>query len=483
MFLHPNPHYLIMNQIHFLSRVGRVRMCLLTVSLSLIFSIACPAATYHVSTSGSDVHPGTETQPFLTVQKGIDVAQAGDLVLIAPGWYDEVVATKRSGTADAPIVLRGASGSDVMAFTVAHSRLTFEHLSIRGRINFSVTSGYCIVQDCIFNPESTTYPNNIAMAAGGLADKGIRPVGHIIRRNKLLNAKGKGVGVSIAGKNHLIENNYYSSQNGADANWIFANDSIIRGNTFHNWSNPGIAALHTDLFQSWGNNGDVAVGNVIEGNFAVDCSGTQLGNIDNVGDPVRIKDWTWRNNIWIRVSGPLNLYSSGHSFYNNTWVQGPSTHSATVLVRTASKGSANGTKFFNNIFYMCGVNPSNSGHGFYAWIESEGYPLTGLEADYNLVIGKGEGTVKSSSWTAFGSNSNGLNGVDPLLVESSNPTTEAHVRLRKGSRAISAGKDLSEFFSTDFSGRQRLNRWDIGAHQSGGALSAPTGYREPVDGK
>ena len=472
-----------MNQIHLLSRVGRVRMFLLTVSLSLIFSIACPAATYHVSTNGSDVHPGTETRPFLTVQKGIDVAQAGDVVLIAPGWYDEVVATKRSGTADAPIVLRGASGSDVMAFTVAHSRLTFEHLFIRGRINFSVTSGYCIVQYCIFNPESTTYPNNIAMAAGGLADKGVRPVGHIIRRNKFLNAKGKGVGVSITGKNHLIENNYYSSQNGADANWIFANNSIIRGNTFEKWSNPGVAELHTDLFQSWGNNRDVAVDNVIEGNFVVNCSGTQLGNIDNVGDPARIKNWTWRNNIFIRVSGPLNLLSPGHSFFNNTWVQSPSTHGSSVVVRTASRGSANDTKFFNNIFYKCGVNPASTGQGFYGWIEGEGYPLSGLEADYNLVIGAGAGTTKGGGWTMFNSNAHGLNGVDPLLVESLNPTTEAHVRLRKGSRAIGAGKDLSEFFSTDFSGRQRLNRWDIGAHQSGGALSAPTGYREPVDGK
>jgi hypothetical protein len=52
------------------------------------------------------------------------------------------------------------------------------------------------------------------------------------------------------------------------------------------------------------------------------------------------------------------------------------------------------------------------------------------------------------------------------------------VRLRQGSPAIGAGKNLSEFFTTDFFGRQRLNRWDIGAHQSGGALSAPTGYRE-----
>lgn len=470
-----------MNTIRLFSRMLRVCWSLLTGALALTICVSASGSTFHVSTNGNDLHPGTETQPFLTVQRGIDVAQAGDTVLINTGWYNEVVVSKRSGTAEEPILVRGKTGSDVMAFTVAHSRLTFENLFLRGRINFTLTSGYCVVQDCIFDPESTIYPNNIAMAAGGLADKGIRPVGHIIRRNKLLNAKGKGVGVSITGKNHLIENNYYSSQNGADANWIFANDSIIRGNTFENWSNPGIPDLHSDLFQAFGNNNDVAGNLVIEGNIAIDCKNCQLGNVTDDKFNQKIANWTWRNNVWIRVSGPLNLYSPGHKFFNNTWVQSPITHSSGVVIRTSTdRGNGYDASFYNNIFFKCGQTPTNSSHGFWGFVEATGVPLTGFQADNNLVIGSGSGTVKGSGWTKFSSNSNGLNGVDPLLVEPTNPTSEAHVRLRKGSPAIGAGKDLSEFFTTDFSGRQRLNRWDIGAHQSGGALSAPTEYREVV---
>ncbi len=457
-------------------------MAIRTGALVLIFGYslaAAGAATFHVATTGNDANPGTESEPFLTVQKGVDVAQAGDIVLVAAGWFDEVVTTKRSGTAEAPILVRGTTGSEVMAFTVAHSRLTFEYLFLRGRINFSLTSGYCVVQDCVFNPESTIYSNNIAMVAGGLADKGVRPVGHIIRRNKLLNAKGKGVGVSLTGKNHLVENNYYSSQNGADANWIFANDCIIRGNTFQNWSNPGIPALHSDLFQAFGNNNDVAENLVIESNVAIDCKNCQLGNVTDDKFNNKIANWTWRNNIWIRVSGPLNLFSSGHKFFNNTWVQSPITHSSGVVIRTSTdRGNGHDAKFFNNIFYKCGQTPANPNHGFWGFVAAAGVPITGFEADYNLVIGSGAGTMKGDGWTKFSSNTHGLNGVDPLFVEPMNPTTADHVRLRQGSPAIGAGKNLSEFFTTDFSRRQRLNRWDIGAHQSGGALSAPTGYRE-----
>ena len=45
------------------------------------------AATYYVATTGNDANPGTITQPFASMQKGVNVAVAGDTVYLRGGTY------------------------------------------------------------------------------------------------------------------------------------------------------------------------------------------------------------------------------------------------------------------------------------------------------------------------------------------------------------------------------------------------------------
>jgi Right handed beta helix region/Bacterial Ig-like domain len=90
--------------------VGFLVGCLIPVT-------ATPAATYYVDqkhASASDSNPGTEEEPFLTIGKGVSVAQPGDTVLVKEGLYREIVNLPRSGTAENPITLRGASGKRVI---------------------------------------------------------------------------------------------------------------------------------------------------------------------------------------------------------------------------------------------------------------------------------------------------------------------------------------------------------------------------------
>jgi parallel beta-helix repeat protein len=83
-------------------------VALATVALllpSLIVSVAS-AATYHVSTTGSDSNPGTLSQPFLTISKGLSVMTAGDTLRIRQGTYAEFITSVPSGTsyANAPVI-------------------------------------------------------------------------------------------------------------------------------------------------------------------------------------------------------------------------------------------------------------------------------------------------------------------------------------------------------------------------------------------
>ncbi len=65
---------------------------------------------YFVSKTGcSNSGPGSAAQPFCSVQMGIDKLRAGDTLLIRNGKYRERVVSERSGTAEAPIVIRGES--------------------------------------------------------------------------------------------------------------------------------------------------------------------------------------------------------------------------------------------------------------------------------------------------------------------------------------------------------------------------------------
>lgn len=53
---------------------------------------------YYVAKDGDDRNPGTETEPWLTIQKSADTLNAGDTVYIKEGIYNERVLPKNSGS-------------------------------------------------------------------------------------------------------------------------------------------------------------------------------------------------------------------------------------------------------------------------------------------------------------------------------------------------------------------------------------------------
>ena len=80
-------------------------------SASGAFKVPAPTgASYYVSPSGNDVSPGTQGQPFATIQAAVKGLHAGDTLFVRGGEYHEAVSVGVSGTAAAPITIQAYPG-------------------------------------------------------------------------------------------------------------------------------------------------------------------------------------------------------------------------------------------------------------------------------------------------------------------------------------------------------------------------------------
>ncbi len=81
----------------------------------LIFPASIHAATYYVSTTGSDTNSGTSTSsPFRTIQTAANRAVAGDMVQVMAGTYYQKFAPVNSGTSAAYITYMPYPGAGVI---------------------------------------------------------------------------------------------------------------------------------------------------------------------------------------------------------------------------------------------------------------------------------------------------------------------------------------------------------------------------------
>src|SRR5579863_2232138 len=68
-------------------------------------------SSFYVSTSGNDSYPGTQAEPWRTVQHAADTVRAGSTVNVRGGVYEELVTIKASGNAtDGYITFRSNPG-------------------------------------------------------------------------------------------------------------------------------------------------------------------------------------------------------------------------------------------------------------------------------------------------------------------------------------------------------------------------------------
>src|SRR6516164_6062657 len=91
---------------------------------ALAFALNAAADEYYVAPTGDDSNPGTQDQPFATLQKGANTAKGGDTVWIRGGTYQVVtpansgagIAFTKSGTSDTDRIKYWAYPGEVPVF-------------------------------------------------------------------------------------------------------------------------------------------------------------------------------------------------------------------------------------------------------------------------------------------------------------------------------------------------------------------------------
>lgn len=93
-----------------------MKKILMTVILLTTIMLVSYSRTIYVATTGNDSNPGTQTSPYLNIQKAIDAAAPGDTIYIRGGTYmlTKRIKIEKAGTAEARICLWGYPGERVI---------------------------------------------------------------------------------------------------------------------------------------------------------------------------------------------------------------------------------------------------------------------------------------------------------------------------------------------------------------------------------
>ena len=402
------------------------------------------AAQYYVDPSGDDSNPGTQDKPWRTIQKAANAATAGDTVLVQPGTYDERVTLPRgrSGTAEAKITFRAAQprtarvrgfcadANDhvrVEGFVITYDgpRWLGGGIWVDGSYWEIVNNKFLEVRGAAIQPtwQSGRVCSNIVVVGN-----------YMLKCNK---------GIIASGYDWLVESNeverlvYYVED--ADYARFFGAGHVFRGNKFHGTLAEEIGDSHVDGFQTFDNNGNIALNILIEGNLVQGLfhQGIMLGN----ATPGAMSNIVVRNNIFANsASWGICAYGiDGLKVHNNVFAF---IASSAIGFRAYGTGLPTVGEVMNNIFYE-----------FRAayWAEAN----CSLVARGNLLYTPGQ-IVDPKRYLGD------LCNLDPLFVDAKS----GDFRLRQGSPAIDAGVTLTGF-AWDIYGtiRPQGARWDIGPYE------------------
>lgn len=436
-----------------------MRKALLLAVIVFLLAAKVTAATYYVSTTGSDSDPGTEPYPWLTLQKCADTINAGDTCIVEDGSYNELVTWSRSGSA-----------GNLMTMQARHDRLAVNH-------GYVVVTGDYVALNGIKNLMNAGRGKGISLEGDydqcvgcyvGMEDGatlGLNNVGFTINGTGSV-ATGTYVtdacfGVIIGGSNNTFADGevYHPSLSGScgDVDYIrfFGSNHIIANNHLHGVEMGAVGGAHVDCFQTFDNSGASISNILIERNY---CDTSAEGIMASAAVLDNSTGLVIRNNVF-RNNGAWCVCVEGikdtHILYNTC-------DTTSGLNGMWCRWDSAECEFKGNILYGPG-----SAYGVYT---SDGAtyidPGPNGRGSYNLIFKAG---------TTYTTYPDDIQNQDPNFNDRENGV----YTLQVDSPAKDAGISISGWTSpTDLVGTSRPSGdgWDIGAYEWI-AGAAPPSYR------
>lgn len=380
------------------------------------------AATYYVSTAGSDSNPGSSSAPFRHVSKGASVAQAGDTVIVMNGTYDneQQVATSSGGGMVVTMTNSGTVGNPI---TIMAQNRGGAILNSANTTTSNTGSYACNAAWTYFDLSYTSYVVIQGFVLENSCINGIRANGNAhditLRWNEIRN-----VGNWNNPATTLSPSGMYI--NSSEYNFTFD------GNVFH----------------------DIGGGTNVNQQHAIYTAGSNITIINNIFYN-QVHGWD------IQTAGGHNL-----TIANNTFAfDNPNRSGDIILWDDGVANSLANVTVENNIFYQ----PQN--YGIVAELDGGG-SINGCNMQYNLI------TLSSlfDSGSTYGgggvscSQSNNLTNTDPVF----NSPSSYDFHLQSGSPAIDSGANNS-YTAVDLEGwgRPVNNVYDRGSYEYHSTVQQP----------
>lgn len=424
----------------------------------LLFSEHAISAQYFVSPNGNDSNPGNADLPWRTIQKAANSVNAGDVVVVMAGNYNERVKlpSARSGTQNARIKFKADPPLTVYMKGFQSDRN--DYVTIDG-FNITYEDGGWLGGGIWLDGNFWEIVNNYFSEVAGA---GIQPTWQegrstnnaYIARNKMYKCNK---GFIVSGNNWVVENNeverliYYNED--CDYSRFFGENHVIKNNYFHGTNINEIGNSHVDGFQTFSNNGATAKDIVIENNIIDGAyhQGIMADGADGSHDNITIRNNIFMNSLsWgICSQGITNM-----KIYNNIFAN---IAGSVIGIRLGSTGShtPSTAEIKNNIFYIFSA-------GYWA---EKGCEINGS----NNLLYNGNQRIDPSSYP------NDIVNMDPKFID----PLLSNFKLQLGSPAIDSGIALTGF-NTDMLGvnRPQGRSWDIGPYEfQNTAINSPKNLR------
>jgi hypothetical protein len=467
--------------------------------------------TRYVATTGSDTDPGSEAQPWKTIQKAADSVNPGDVVCVRGGTYPGFTVAK-SGTASQPITFRAYPGERPLINKPGNFDYIYitdqSHIILDGLIFDGVfvqiygkNAGYNQILNCesrngggaigiywghhnliknckIYNKVSDNYPRGKATLTGtGIWGGGVMfargATNNIIEDSYIYWIHGEGILAFNAAHGSIIRRNVIEGAWSANVYVDGSKDVTVDSNLIYLTPEAKTWPSIDPNRGNWSNSLGIGV--------SVECAGSGPCYYEDAGER-SVDNLTITNNIVVNANGGIWLFRNDNPFVASGWRVINNT-----FINNDNGIYLTGVEMRNSIFKNNIVVQNNGGYQVYVAL-----PGIGNIFSNNLYFGSAQkfrwGSVDSnlSGWISA-TGETGSQWTDPRLVNTSaiprrlwnDPSLPqvsttlpsrlelaAPYLLTSNSPALNVGTSQNAP-SADFGGTSRPqgSAWDIGAYE------------------